>query len=105
PFDGALWSGPPFRNETWRSVTERRVQGSPAWLPRFRDSSIIRFTDQNNRLDLPGVPWGPLRIAFLQYASDPITFFEPSMLYRQPYWMQFPRGSDVTPELRWIPVV
>ena len=105
PFDGALWSGPPFRSETWRAATERRVPGTPAWLPRFRDSTVIRFTDQRNRLDIPGVPWGPLRIAFLQYASDPVTFFEPSMLYRQPEWLQSPRGPDVTPALRWIPIV
>ena len=104
-FHGALWTGPPFRSETWRSATERRAADSPAWLPRFRDGTIIRFTNQENRLDLPGVPWGPLRIAFLQYASDPITFFEPSMLYREPEWMAHPRGPDVTDELRWIPIV
>jgi uncharacterized membrane protein len=104
-FDGALWSGPPFRSETWRSATERRAADSPAWLPRFRDGTIIRFTNQEDRLDIPGVPWGPLRIAFLQYASDPITFFEPSMLYREPAWMAPPRGPDVSAELRWIPIV
>jgi len=104
-FDGALWSGPPYRHETWRSATERRVPGSPAWLPRFRDGTVIRFTDQHDRLDMPGVPWGPLRIAFLQYASDPITFFDPSIAYRSPEWLEPPRGPDVTPELRWIPIV
>ncbi|HEY8521525.1 MAG TPA: alpha/beta-hydrolase family protein [Gammaproteobacteria bacterium] len=105
PFQGVLWSGPPFRTETWRRATERRVPGSPAWLPRFRDSTVIRFTDQHDRLYMPGVPWGPLRIAFLQYASDPITFFEPSMAYRPPQWLSPPRGPDVSPELRWIPIV
>ena len=104
-FNGALWSGPPFRSETWRSVTDRRVPDSPAWLPRFRDSSVIRFTDQQDRLDIPGASWGPLRIAFLQYASDPITFFESRMVYRAPAWMSPPRGPDVSPELRWIPIV
>ena len=104
-FQGILWSGPPFRGETWRWATARRVPGSPAWLPRFRDSTVVRFTDQHDRLSIPGVPWGPLRIAFLQYASDPITFFEPSMAYRPPEWMAPPRGADVTPELRWIPIV
>jgi uncharacterized membrane protein len=54
---------------------------------------------------MPGVPWGPLRIAFLQYATDPVTFFEPSLLWRAPAWLKAPRGFDVTPELRWIPVV
>ena len=104
-FDGALWSGPPFRSETWRSATERRVAGTPAWLPQFSDGTVIRFTDQHDRLDMPHVPWGPLRIAFLQYASDPITFFSPSLLYRRPEWLEPPRGPDVTPALRWIPIV
>jgi len=104
-FQGALWTGPPYRSETWRSATERRVPGSPAWLPRFRDSTVIRFTDQHNRLAIPGVRWGPLRIAFLQYATDPITFFDPRMVYRAPEWLAPPRGPDVTPELRWIPIV
>ncbi|HET6630251.1 MAG TPA: alpha/beta-hydrolase family protein [Woeseiaceae bacterium] len=105
PFHGALWSGPPFRSETWRAATQQRAPGSPAWLPRFRDSRVIRFTNQENRLEMPGVPWGPLRIAFLQYATDPVTFFEPSLLWRRPEWLQPPRGPDVTPALRWIPVV
>jgi uncharacterized membrane protein len=105
PFDGALWSGPPFRSDTWRSVTARRIPGTPAWLPRFRDSSIIRFMNQYEGLEVPGTPWGALRIVFLQYASDPITFFEPEALYREPAWMRTPRGPDVSPELRWYPVV
>lgn len=105
PFQGVLWSGPPFRSETWRTATEQRVPGSPAWLPRFGDSSVIRFTDQRDRLAMPGLPWGPLRIVFLQYATDPVTFFDSSLLWRAPDWLHPPRGRDVTPELRWIPVV
>ena len=54
---------------------------------------------------MPGVPWGSLRIAFLQYAADPVTFFEPRMLWRAPEWLQPPRSQDVTPDFRWIPVV
>lgn len=105
PFDGALWTGPPFLSETWRTATAERVPDSPAWLPRFRDGTVIRFTDQHDRLAMPNVPWGPLRIAFLQYATDPVTFFGPSLLWRPPDWLQAPRGSDVTPAFRWVPVV
>jgi len=46
-----------------------------------------------------------LRIAFLQYATDPVTFFDPRLLYRAPEWLDPPRGRDVTPKLRWIPIV
>lgn len=105
PFHGALWSGPPFRSQAWRTITASREPGSPAWLPRFRDGSIVRFTHQHNALDLPGARWGPIRIVYLQYASDPVTFFEPQAFFRQPEWMQSPRGPDVSERLRWYPVV
>lgn len=104
PFQGALWSGPPFRSGLWRTLTARRNPDSPAWLPRVGDGSIVRFTNQENHLAAP-TPWGVTRIIFLQYASDPITFFEPAALYREPAWMAEPRGPDVSPQLRWYPIV
>ncbi|MBK1690957.1 alpha/beta hydrolase [Ectothiorhodospira mobilis] len=105
PFDGVLWSGPPFRSATWRTVTQRRDPDSPAWLPEFREGEVVRFMNQYTDLTSPDAPWGPFRIAFLQYASDPITFFSPSIFYRRPDWLRPPRGPDVSPELRWYPVV
>jgi uncharacterized membrane protein len=50
-------------------------------------------------------PWGPLRVVYLQYASDAITFFSYADLYRRPAWMNAPRGPDVSPELQWYPLV
>ena len=105
PFDGALWTGAPFSTPQWRAATDERNRGSPEWLPAFGDGSLIRFTTQENALDIPGAVWGPMRIVYLQYASDPITFFSPSSFYREPDWMEPPRGPDVSPELRWYPVV
>ena len=105
PIQGALWSGPPFQSTIWRRVTEGRNAGSPAWLPRFRDGSFVRFMNQNGVAVQPGSAWGPVRIVYLQYASDAITFFDPRDLYRRPDWMEFPRGPDVSSELRWYPVV
>lgn len=105
PYQGALLSGPPFASRIWRSITDDRNPGSPEWLPQFRDGSYVRFTAQKNALDIPGAHWGPLRVVYLQYASDPITFYETHALYREPDWMKTPRGPDVSPELRWYPVV
>lgn len=105
PYQGALWSGPPFPSRTWNQVTRERRAGSPAWLPRFRDGSVIRFTGQENALGQADAPWGPMRIVYLQYASDPITFFETRSAWRQPDWMAGPRGPDVSPELRWYPLI
>ncbi|RUR29916.1 alpha/beta hydrolase [Vreelandella nanhaiensis] len=105
PFNGVLWSGPPFRSDTWQSVTADRDPGSPAWLPTFRGGSVVRFMNQNQGLQALSGDWGDFRIAYLQYASDPITFFEPAAFWREPAWMREPRGPDVSPELRWYPVV
>ncbi len=105
PFDGVLWSGPPFRNESWRRITAERDAGTPAWLPEFRGGSVVRFMNQQQGLERGDAEWGSFRIAFLQYASDPITFFSPDVAWREPAWMREPRGHDVSPDLRWFPVV
>lgn len=105
PFDGALWIGPPFRAQTWNRATAERDPGSPAWLPTFRGGAVVRFTNQHQGLDRLNAPWGKFRIAFLQYASDPITFFSPGAAWHEPDWMREPRGHDISPALRWFPVV
>jgi uncharacterized membrane protein len=105
PFEGALWSGPPFRNESWRRMTRDRDPASPAWLPRFRDGAVVRFMNQSRGREEGYAEWGDFRIVFLQYASDPITFFESRSAWREPAWMKPPRGPDVTSDLRWFPVV
>jgi uncharacterized membrane protein len=105
PPQGALWAGPPFASTFWRRVTSDREPGSPPWLPRFGDGSVVRFTSQRNALNIPDARWGPLRVVYLQYASDPITFFEPSMFFQKPAWFAMPRGPDVSPKLRWYPIV
>ena len=105
PVDGALWSGPPFESRLWRSITEARNPGSPQWLPEFRDGRIVRFMNQNGPTVPPERPWGPMRLVYLQYASDPIVFFDYRDAYRRPSWMEAPRGPDVSPELRWYPIV
>jgi len=105
PFAGALWSGPPYSSRLWRSITDRRNAGSPAWLPRFRDGSFVRFMNQHGEAASPVATWGPMRVVYLQYASDPVTFFDYRSFYREPDWMLPPRGPDVSPQLRWYPVV
>jgi len=105
PIHGALWSGPPFANRVWRHVTANRNPDSPAWLPIFRDSSIVRFMNQNGPVVPPDTPWGPLRVVYLQYASDAIVLFSYQDAFRRPDWMNAPRGPDVSPELRWYPIV
>ncbi|MBT9244672.1 alpha/beta-hydrolase family protein [Gemmobacter fulvus] len=105
PYQGALWAGPPFASRTWPQITAGRAAGSPAWAPRFRDGSLVRFTTQTDHTAEADASWGPIRIVYLQYASDPIVFFSPATLWRRPDWMVAPRGPDVSPSLAWVPVV
>lgn len=105
PFDGAFWVGPPFASRTWNQVSRSRNQGSPVWLPQYRDGSAIRFTSQTNTLDKATAPWGSFRIIYLQYASDAVVFFDPNALWRRPEWLTGPRGPDVSPDFAWLPVV
>ncbi|MFC6979808.1 alpha/beta-hydrolase family protein [Microbulbifer taiwanensis] len=105
PFDGALWAGPPFRSDTWREVTAHRDPDSPAWLPQFRGGAVVRFGNHFGGYEKGKVPWGTFRLAYLQHSSDPIVFFEPQALYRKPAWMNVPRGPEVSPDLKWYPIV
>lgn len=105
PFDGALWAGPPFASPIWQDITRSRTPGSPAWLPVFRDSSLFRFQNQHSGAIADTRPWGPMRFVYLQYASDPIVFLDTKSAWRKPQWLNAPRGPDVAPELRWLPVI
>ena len=105
PIQGALWAGPPFPNTIHTSVTQDRNPGTPQWLPEFRDGSMFRFTSQTDKLQVATAPWGPLRIVYLQYASDPIVFFDMGGAFRRSDWMLPPRGPDVSPKFTWYPVV
>jgi uncharacterized membrane protein len=53
----------------------------------------------------PNAAWGPMRVVYLQYASDPVTFFDYRSFYREPEWMLPPRGPDVSRQLGWYPFV
>lgn len=105
PIAGAVWSGPPFESRIWRAITAQRNKGSPVWRPQFRDNRIVRFLNQDGFSVPPGAPWGNMRIAYLQYASDAIVFFDYRDLYRKPEWMKAPVGPDVSADLHWYPIV
>jgi uncharacterized membrane protein len=105
PIDGALLTGPPFLNKIHKDITKNRNPGSPAWLPTFGDGSLVRFTALKNNLDNFQKDWGKMRIIYLQYSSDPMVFFEPTMFFHEPEWLKGERGPDVSPYLKWRPAV
>lgn len=104
PIDGALFSGPPFPSSQWRSITNNRNEGSPFWRPEIRDQRMVRFQNQSRQPE-DDLNWGPIRNVYLQYPSDPMVFFSPDLLFTEPEWLKGERAPDVSPYLRWFPVV
>lgn len=105
PIDGALWAGPPFTSDLWRRAVAARDPGSPYVVPRVGEGELFRFASQFSDPHDGGAPWGRMRIVFLQYASDPIVFFDSGAIWRRPVWMREPPAPDVSPELSFMPVV
>jgi uncharacterized membrane protein len=103
PFEGAFWVGPPFASRTWNEVTATREAGSPQWLPKARAPGVFRFITAADKSQAAQPDWGPVRILYLQYPSDPIVFFKENMWRRMPDWMGPPRAGDVSPGLTWMP--
>jgi uncharacterized membrane protein len=103
--DGALFSGPTFKNTIWTDLTATRDRGSPEWLPLYDHGLSVRFVARPGDLKRPESQWNPPRVVYLQHASDPIAWWDPDLLFRQPDWLREKRGYDVLPETEWIPVV
>jgi uncharacterized membrane protein len=104
PISGALWAGPPFPSSTWNAIVSQRNAGSPFVLPSLGDDRIVRFA---NHEQPPGGPdgWGSMRIVYLQYSSDPIVFYDPYSLFRAPVWMREAPAQDVSPDMKFMPIV
>jgi uncharacterized membrane protein len=105
PIDGAFWAGPPFPSAFWNYVQRQRAPGSPWVLPRIGDGSLVRYASHTADASEAEASWGPMRIVFLQYSSDPVVFYDPYSLWRAPPWMQDPPAADMTDHFIFVPVV
>lgn len=103
--DGALWIGPPNFNELWRSFVDERDPGTPERLPVHGDGRTVRFAADPSDLHEPDAPWPAPRVVYLQHASDPVVWWSPRLLLREPDWLDEPRGDDVLASMRWFPFV
>lgn len=105
PINGAFWAGPPFPSRFWQSIQEARNADSPWVLPQVGRGSLVRYANHVHDASDAPKEWGQMRIAFLQYSSDPIVFYEPRSLWRAPPWMNDAPAEDVSRHLVFIPVV
>ena len=103
--DGALFSGPTFNNTIWTDLTRNRDAGSPEWLPIYDKGEIVRFAARPENLTDPRIRGACPRAVYMQHASDPISWWNPDLLFSRPDWLEEPPGYDRTARMRWIPVV
>jgi uncharacterized membrane protein len=103
--DGALFSGPTFNNTMWQEATGNRDSGSPQWLPIYQQGENVRFAARPDNLGRPAAPWGYPKVVYLQHASDPITWWNPDLLFQRPDWLEERPGYDRVKEMSWYPIV
>ncbi len=104
PINGAVWAGPPFPSTMWQGIVGSRNADSAYVAPTLGNGALVRFASHTRDAGGPD-GWGDMRIAYLQYASDPIVFYEPASVFRAPEWMNEEAGPDVSPDMRFMPVV
>ena len=103
--DGALLVGPVFRNHVHNEITDNRDDGSPCWQPIYQQGANIRTAVTPANLAKPETEWTRPRVAYLQNASDPITYWNFELIWKRPEWLDKPRGPDVSDKMFWAPVV
>jgi uncharacterized membrane protein len=102
---GALFVGPTYSNPLWARLTSQRGPGSPEWRPVFERGTHIRFAQVPDDYAVPPAPWKAPRTVYLQNGSDPIVWWSPGLAFRRPDWLERPRARDVSPAMRWYPLV
>jgi uncharacterized membrane protein len=104
--DGAVFVGSPNGTPLWNTLQDSRDPGSPLWQPVLNDGDQVRWASKTGDLAALKGPWAPPRVAYLQHATDPVTWLSPTLLWQSPEWLQpGKRGPDVSKSMRWIPVI
>jgi uncharacterized membrane protein len=103
--DGLLLVGPPSVSPIHESSTDAREPGSPQWQPIVDGGRTLRFASTPEDLAVPREAWQQPRLVYLQNASDPVVWWSVELLFTRPDWLSEPRGPDVSPHLRWWPIL
>lgn len=106
PIDGAVMVGPPFVNPLHDEVVAERQPGTTPATPIFDDGRTIRFTNEENALDLPDGVWQDTRVVYLQHATDPVVWFSPRLVMTEPDWLlEDQKDPTLTADFEWFPFV
>lgn len=101
----ALFIGPPNSTPQWRQLEAHRKPGSPQVLPQIGDGRVVRFFSRPADLRNPDGRLSHPQVAIAQHGSDPIVWWSPSLLWKEPTWLTQPRARDVSSAVHWYPVV
>ncbi|UNO39517.1 alpha/beta-hydrolase family protein [Streptomyces sp. MST-110588] len=103
---GTLFAGPPNFNTLFREFSDRRDAGSPEVQPVYKDGRTVRFAnDPAAKIPPADRPWNGSRVLYLMHPSDPIVWWSPRLVYREPDWIGQHPGDDVLEQMTWLPLV
>ena len=103
--DGALFQGTPNFTTLWRNTTKNRDTGSPEWQPVYKQGVTARFASSSEDITRDSDKWQYPRLLYMQHASDPVVWFDFSLITKKPDWLNETRGPDVSPATRWYPII
>ena len=70
----------------------------------MRNGSIARIYISADDLADAQPNSGPA-ITFVAHPNDPVVYWSPDLLLRQPDWLDAPLGPGVAPQMRWFPII
>lgn len=108
--EAALFVGPPNNSEPWRTLQAERDAGSPVWQPVLDGGAQVRWLSTPGDFARLPVDWEQPRVAYLQHATDAVTWMDPDVIWRRPVWLSGPaahggRAPDVSDSMVWFPGV
>ena len=104
--EGALFVGSPNGSALWRTLTEGRDEGSPQWQPVVDGGRQVRWHSTAGDFGALGPGWEEPRVAYLQHATDPVTWLGLELIWAEPDWLKSgQRSDDLSDSMRWIPAV
>ncbi len=108
---GAVWTGCPDFSPLQEALIEARDPGSDTIFPVVDGGRHVRFAMTPEQLVVPTHgghlgPWEFPRYVFLRNETDPVTFWNPRLLWRRPQWLTDMTGTN-TPmgRMRWWPFI
>jgi uncharacterized membrane protein len=100
--DGILLEGPTFANPVHQQLTAGRAPGSTVWDPDYPGLPVAFASKPAELRDL-GLTQP--KVVYMQNSSDPVVWWNPSLLWHRPPWLRGERGPDVTHDMHWYPVI